>query len=321
MHSRRQVVAMAAALAVNRFGLSIGSPLPGAKAQRILLVHGRGQEGRDPAAVKTEWTDALKAGAALGNVAMPSNISIDFPFYGDLLDRYSRENGIPLTSEINARGGPQVDEFLVFQAEVAEAIRTQAGITDEQVATEFGDDPSPRGPLNWKWVQAILRAIDKHGGGLNNKPLEVFTRDVFLYTTRSGIRDEVDGIVSRALTEEPTVVIAHSLGTVVAYSILRNDRRRLKIPLFITLGSPLGVRAIRNQLIPIRMPAPVENWYNAYDARDVVSLYPLDARNFPISPAIENFGSVRNSTPNRHGIVGYLGDGTVAKKIVQHLTQ
>jgi len=24
-------------------------------------------------------------------------------------------------------------------------------------------------------------------------------------------------------------------------------------------------------------------------------------------------------TPNRHGIVGYLGDGTVAKKIIEHL--
>ena len=320
MHSRRQVVAMAAALAANRFGFSLGLSFPAAKAQRILLVHGRGQEGKDPAALKTEWTDAFKAGAALGGVAVPSNISIDFPFYGDLLDRYSRENGIPLTSEINARGGPQVDEFLVFQAEVAEAIRTQAGITDEQVATEFGDDPGQRGPLNWKWVQAILRAIDKHGGGLNNKPLEVFTRDVFLYTTRPGVKDEVDGIVARALTEEPTVVIAHSLGTVVAYSVLRNDRRRLKIPLLMTLGSPLGVRAIRNQLIPIRMPSPVESWYNAFDSRDVVSLYPLDDRNFPISPAIENYGNVRNGTPNRHGIVGYLGDGTVAKKIIQHLT-
>jgi hypothetical protein len=85
--------------------------------------------------------------------------------------------------------------------------------------------------------------------------------------------------------------------------------------------SPLGVRAIRNQLIPIRMPAPVENWYNAFDSRDVVSVYPLDDRNFPSSPAIENYGSVRNSTPNRHGIVGYLGDGTVARKIIQHLTQ
>lgn len=320
MPSRRQVVAMAAALAANRFGFSIGLSFPVARAQRILLVHGRGQEGKDPAALKTEWTDALKTGAAVGGVAMPPNTSIDFPFYGDLLDRYSSENGIPLTSEINARGGPQVDEFLVFQAEVAEAIRTQAGITDEQVATEFGDEPSPRGPLNWKWVQAILRAIDKHGGGLNNKPLEVFTRDVFLYTTRPGIRDEVDGIVARALTEEPTVVIAHSLGTVVAYSVLRNDRRRLKVPLLITLGSPLGVRAIRNQLIPIRMPAPVESWYNAFDSRDVVSLYPLDVRNFPIAPAIENYGDVRNGTPNRHGIVGYLGDGTVARKIIQHLT-
>jgi len=189
-------------------------------------------------------------------------------------------------------------------------------VTDDEVDREYGDNPKPRGPLNWAWVQAILRAIDKHGGGMNQTTLEIATRDVYLYTTRSGVRDEIDRIVGEKIDEQPTLVVAHSLGTVVAYHVLRTDRRALKVPLLVTLGSPLGVRAVRDPLRPLRPPPPVTRWYNAYDKRDVVALYPLDAQNFPIQPPIDNYGKVDNSTENRHGIVGYLDDTDVAKRIL-----
>ena len=40
-------------------------------------------------------------------------------------------------------------------------------------------------------------------------------------------------------------------------------------------------------------PRGVSAWYNAYDIRDVVALYPLDADDFPVQPAITNYGKVR----------------------------
>ena len=43
-------------------------------------------------------------------------------------------------------------------------------------------------------------------------------------------------------------------------------------------------------------PLGVSAWYNAYDTRDVVALYPLDADDFSVQPAITNYGKVRNST-------------------------
>ena len=118
------------------------------------------------------------------------------------------------------------------------------------------------------------------------------------------------------MTEELTVVVSHSLGTVVAYSVLGSDPRRLKVPLFVTVGSPLGVRAIRDQLRPLRYPSLVDGWYNAFDTRDVVALYPLDGTNFPVVPSIENNSAVKNHTDNRHGIDGYLDDPAVAKRII-----
>ena len=52
---------------------------------------------------------------------------------------------------------------------------------------------------------------------------------------------------------------------------------------------------------------------------DVVALYPLDADNFPVRPAIENNPTVKNHTDNRHGIVGYLDNPDVAKRILNAL--
>ncbi|WP_133061137.1 hypothetical protein [Paraburkholderia hospita] len=133
------------------------------------------------------------------------------------------------------------------------------------------------------------------------------------------MRDEIDRIVAGKLTEQPTVIVSHSLGTVVAYSVLTTDRRSLQIPLLVTVGSPLAVRAVRDQFRPLRSPSSVTTWYNAFDTRDVVALYPLDADNFPVRPTVVNNPTVKNHTDNRHGIAGYLDDPDVARQILTTL--
>jgi hypothetical protein len=310
---RREFLTLAsagAAMGIISTALGAGAPL------RLVLVHGRGQQGLNPNQLKSEWLEALRKGAETFGRALPSGIDVVFPYYGDTLDKFVQEFDVPLTSDIHTRGSQVDDEFLVFQAEVAEALRQRAGVTDIQIDAEYGPNAKPKGPLNWEWVQAILRALDKHGGGMSQKALESFTRDVFLYTTRAGVRDEIDRIVSATLTEEPTVVVGHSLGSVVGYSVLRSDRRSLRVPLYITVGCPLGIRAIRDQFRPLRFPLPVKAWYNAFDERDVVALFPLDRTNFPVTPEIENYSSVKNRTDNRHGIVGYLDDPAVARRLL-----
>jgi hypothetical protein len=314
MTTRRHILELGVASMIS----GIIPTITAAKATKLLLVHGRDQQGQNPALLKQAWLDALKEGASAAGKALPTSTDVAFPYYGDMLDGFTRD--VPLTSQIQSRGDGTQDEFLVFQAQVAEEVRQRAGVTDAEVDAEYGANQRPKGPLNWEWVQAILRAIDKHGAGLNQTTLEIVTRDVFLYTNRSGIRDEINEIVSRELTTEPTVVVGHSLGSVVAYDVLRNDPRRLQIPLYATVGSPLGVRAIRDQFRPLRSPSAVQTWYNAFDERDVVALYPLDSANFPVNPPIANYGRVKNSTSNRHGISGYLDDTNVAGRIIGALT-
>ena len=123
----------------------------------------------------------------------------------------------------------------------------------------------------------------------------------------------IDAIVAQNLKPDTAVVVGHSRGSVVAYNVLRAATQ--KVPLYVTVGCPLGIRAIQKELRPIKNPVGNKGWYNAYDAHDIVSLNPLDQSNFDVNPAITNNGTVENWTDNRHGIVGYLDDANVAKMV------
>ena len=70
---------------------------------------------------------------------------------------------------------------------------------------------------------------------------ERYLRDVYLYVTSREVQRQINAIVEEKLTNEHTLVIAHSLGAVVAYSVVVNNRRKLKLTKFITVGSPLGL--------------------------------------------------------------------------------
>jgi hypothetical protein len=283
------------------------------------LVHGRAQGGRDPAELRKEWLVALARGARSLGRTLPEKLEVELPFYGDTLDEFVRRFDLPLTGDIVRRGGRFDEEFLEFQHDLAEAMRRGAGIPDEAVDEAYGPNPKRRGPLNWEWVQAIFRAIDRWIPGWSAEILEAFTRDVFLYVRRRVVREAIDAIVARALDARPAVVVGHSLGSVVAYSVLLGHGTANRVA-FVTLGSPLGIRPIRDAFVPIRRPPAVVSWRNAFDDRDVVALYPLDRQNFDVHPPIENYDRVRNHTENRHGIAGYLDDPTVAGWILDALS-
>ena len=61
-------------------------------------------------------------------------------------------------------------------------------------------------------------------------------------------------------------------------------------------------------------PAAVQNI--GIRARLPRGRYPLDGDNFAVQPPIVNNDKSKNSTDDRHGIVGYLDDVELAKRVV-----
>jgi pimeloyl-ACP methyl ester carboxylesterase len=280
---------------------------------RILLVHGRSQGGKDPLKLKAEWMETLTKGLHNAGRSLPTDIAFDFPFYGDRLDQFVQQFELPVDPAFIPKGSPVFDEYAEFRAQVANEMRVRAGISDAEVQAELGPVPAEKGIQNWKWVQAIVRLLDRNLTGVSQDTIEIFLRDVFLYTQRDVVRSAIDRIVVDMLHKDTAVVVGHSLGSVVAYNVVKTKPG--EVPLYVTVGSPLAIRAVRKSLTPISNPVGAKGWYNSYDPRDIVALYPLDEDNFDVSPPITNNGTVNNHTENRHGIIGYLDDANVAQMI------
>ena len=284
---------------------------------RLILIHGRDQQGNDPAELKRAWLAALDVGLSEAGLPALKTTDIEFPFYGDELEKLVKEVDTPLINEVLAKGGVTDIHASDFRGRLLQEIATSAGVTPEQINAEYNGVATEKGPLNWEWVQAILRALDTTPIGAAT--IDRFTRDVYVYLTYPAVQAAVNKIVASSLTEEPCVVVAHSLGSIITYRLLRDLTCQAKVKRLITVGSPLGVNAIRDLIKPPALANPdgLTEWFNAYDPRDVVALRPLDKQTWNISPLITNKGDVDNHTTNRHGIGGYLDDATVARWIYE----
>lgn len=292
---------------------------------RLVLVHGRAQGGKNSGLLKQEWLTALRHGLGSAREDILDDIQIEVPFYSDMLDQFVRQMGDAIPEDIRVRGpspdmNTDVDNaFLAFEADmVKEIIDAQGAAGKASVLTEL-DAVATRGPLNWEWVQALLRSADRIPG-LSAGTIEAFTRDVYVYLSRSLVRKKINATVSAAIGDGPAVVVGHSLGSVVAYDVLKPASFMAEVPALITIGSPLATGPIRRTLQPLVFPSKVHRWFNAYDNRDFISLHALDKITFPVQPGIQNYAGVVNNTPNAHGISGYLSDPVVATAIFEGLS-
>lgn len=111
----------------------------------------------------------------------------------------------------------------------------------------------------------------------------------------------------------PFVVVAHSQGTMIAYDVLRQlDPREFQVPLFVTIGSPLGLQEVQDvlhQWTGGRLPFPpcVQRWVNVADRLDPVA-FDNDISN-DYEGRIENcakIGMNKDSPWHPHSATGYL---------------
>ena len=101
---------------------------------------------------------------------------------------------------------------------------------------------------------------------------------------RSVLRERLIGAIEALKADHDAVVVAaHSMGTIIAYDCLKNCAHCEAIDGLITLGSPLGVDEIQDNLIPRRDFAnafPAEKlkgkWINVFDPLDPIAA--LDPR-------------------------------------------
>ncbi|WP_437075663.1 serine peptidase [Streptomyces sp. enrichment culture] len=244
-----------------------------AGALSVVAVHGVGNSfGVDVSGDKKEELRAVRSGVwtrhlAAGLGVAAEHLDVDFAYYADKLLPGIAEQGAGLLDNLE---DPLEQDMLT-------AWSTQLGVPADVAQ---GHLTVPLRQIS-AWVAARF--------DLAEGPLRVFVRlffrEVAAYLRahdappRLAAREEVAARIAR---RQPRIVMAHSLGSVVAYEAL-HAHPELRPELFITLGSPLALpRAVFHRLCPTPQGAPrqlygqrppgVGRWVNIADPGDPVAV-------------------------------------------------
>lgn len=269
---------------------------------RLVFVHGIHQEDKTSVALQEVWEDALLSAWAAAGLEKP-DYTLEMPYYASLL------------AALICRARGEAGFFTHLEATLLKDIGLNKGISEHHVRAEFDREVARSGLARWQWVQGIARILERDIPEFGNIALR-FVRQVDAYLTCQEIREAVDNIVRPSILKGPTVIVAHSLGSVITYRLLREAQSAAEVPLFVTLGSPLGFHAVKQYLNPpsLAVPIAVRTWLNATDARDCVALYACLDRN-TFADGIENVANVHHLRDNPHAIADYIGHATVAERI------
>ncbi|WP_128981943.1 alpha/beta hydrolase [Streptomyces roseicoloratus] len=318
---------------------------------RLVFVHGIGAP-RDAAAERDEWLRAVAAGArAAGHSASVSGLTggwaadARFAYYGDLFRTAGAQGGG--ATPAGPAGATREPDDELLAALLLEAV-------DARLA-----DPSPPDPAEHRALRAArvrlappagaqgagaparrvvnavtsllavpgLRAL---GGRLTARVTAGMLGQVARYLNRgepdgdTTLDQRIRARVAESLDPEgPNIVVAHSLGTVVALETLHEHP--VDVPLFVTLGSPLGIRTAvlpRVRPHPLGTPAAVGRWLNFWDRDDLVAarprledvVRPNAAAVVPASRRVDSDGAWV------HPAAKYLAQPAVAGPLVEALT-
>ncbi|WP_434317568.1 hypothetical protein [Leifsonia sp. P73] len=229
----------------------------------ILGIHGINQHDVTPSALASAWTTALRESLQrLGHET--DAIELPVVYYADLFHRHPTPQG---EEQLNS------EEALLLADWALDTVAVEAqGPVEEwigQVAALIADrlDNVP------KWLVERLMRIGAQDAGqyLNDQALR---RDI-----RGRLADELNA-------HSPRVLIAHSLGSVVAWETLQTIPE-LHVDVLITIGSPL---ALPNAILPRLDPQPVAGrtrppgvgrWVNVAHSGDLVAAVRSLKRTFP----------------------------------------
>jgi pimeloyl-ACP methyl ester carboxylesterase len=156
--------------------------------------------------------------------------------------------------------------------------------------------------------------------GLDDTLIKKFLIETYLYLANPDFMQQVHQRIGRQLYgQRPCVLIAHSLGSVIAYNYLIHHPE-LNIQRFITLGSPLAFRMIQTHLPqPMLRPTAISgDWINFYSHDDFLTAFPLSEPPFNFSPAIINH-EIQTSPQHPHNIDGYIQHPQVVEAILELL--
>jgi hypothetical protein len=231
---------------------------------RIVGVHGVGNHRPEsaPAQAATELARTWHGQLRPGLVDCPP-VDLTVVYYAPYLNRIVAQAGADsvdhLTAGQHAALVAWADQLGVLPGDVAQAAWS---VPARMIVDRIAERRRLNAVLLRPFVATFLREVDG-----------------YLRTPDSAARRGARDAVARVIRERrPAVVIAHSLGSVVAYEALR-AYPDLSVDLLITIGSPLGMAGVVFERLagcpdsPLgNRPPTVRRWVNVADPGDIVAV-------------------------------------------------
>lgn len=228
-------------------------------------VHGIGQQYFGRNQILDQWIPALADGLEWATERRP-RVELDLAFYGRLFRRdepWGQGKGSHSTGAEAQLADLDDVEFAALTTAVAEIV-TPAGMAEAAAESEKGVKKGIRLPAR---VVTLAGAVERRFRPASGFLVLGTLRQVHRYLGDPQLKAEVDRIMAGAAAGA-TVLIGHSLGSVVAYEFLRQHPGH-SVKLLLTLGSPLGLKMVRDRL-PAGEPG-VSRWVNVRDPHDPVT--------------------------------------------------
>jgi len=235
---------------------------------RIVCVHGIAQELKSRESLLAEWAPSLCGGVSNAGGHIEAS-DVDMAFYGILFRALGSKSGDGSVIAIPSyRPGDLEDEL---EVQLLEALFDAAGGTEVDTGTKSGI-----APRSVNRMLQVVSAVPYFGKQAQNLVIW-FLKQVRRYVTDPEIRKAAQDSLIALIAEDTRVIVAHSLGTIVAYETLSAGHGP-GVHTLITLGSPLGTPALLSRFKPPTVPgkssAPgsLASWVNIADAADIVAL-------------------------------------------------
>jgi len=284
---------------------------------RLAFVHGINNEDETEDTIRQKWWNALEQGWHAAGLPPKPQPDIAVAYYADLLAGTTQSAAVEMGPSAASTG-----LAVGLLQEYADA----AGVRDVELAATARDMGLPaeavaQGIPHEGWIVSFASVLERVLPTKGKLIARLFLSQAVTYINDKVLAAKIHEKVASAIFDgraDPIVIVAHSLGTVVSYRVLADERFRLRdVPLFVTLGSPLSVRMFK-PILPARgsIPEPpIGSWFNCRHKDDFVTLGRAINEQSIGFPGVLDSTEVVGDDPDRHSIAQYLSSPAVARRI------
>lgn len=253
-----------------------------ARALEAMIVLGRKAVGYTASAPDLDWLSEVQDDNAFINRLLP-----EVEAWTPVADAAPAGPPVPAGEGVEGFGAADVwNRIKGGMARLGQAAKGVIGGAAKVVGEASAD-------LGQAAAGAVINPIVKKARPGAHKRVSLFLGDVFAYLNNrdahapivkevAGALDKADKARRSAL--DPLIIVAHSMGGIIAYDILTRLRAELVCDVFVTVGSQVGVFAelglfptipIDRKVSPadrprVTRPKNIRRWINVFDPADVL---------------------------------------------------